>query len=140
MGDNFYQGGKKAIETKEFKESKIKIVINCAVEVDIPKYGTQRRLGIWKYHSFDLKDNDSEYIFPEAHNIYLVIKDCIDKKIPVFLHCAKGMNRSCAIAVYVCCKLYDMSVDDSHKHVCSKNPNASIDKHFLSQITKKLSS
>lgn len=119
------------------KDNTCTAILNVAIDLDISYSNHERHKSFdLEYHKVGLNDSEDNNL--EMLNAAVqVLKQLLDRKHTVLLHCAAGASRSVIIYCLYLVKYKQINFDDALKYVKSKRPQAS-PKSGIVKLAKQL--
>lgn len=107
----------------------IKHIVNCASK-------DYKNLPDWSGTQFGLPwdDDEDQQLFPEIMDAYHVIKNGVDSKEGVLIHCAMGISRSTSVTMFYLIKTYNITAETALSMIQSKRSWAKPNPSFLRQL------
>lgn len=124
-----YQGDYSSRRPATLTDYNIKHIVNCATNDCEPlKEYKGQQIG------YALDDDEDQLLFPEINNAYAFIKNTIDKRENVLVHCAMGISRSSAVTLFYLIKTYNITADTALGMLRSKRECVCPNPGFIRQL------
>ena len=108
---------------------RIGTVINCARDVLNTRYP-----GI-RYIRLDLDDTLDQNLGNSLEYSYSVIRNSLEKGIPVLVHCFAGVSRSSSVCIYALMRKYRIPFSQALSYMKKRHPNSRPNPAFARQLS-----